>query len=801
MLTNYLKIAWRNLWKNKIFSIINLLGLAVGIAFAMLIGAYVWGELQVNRSIKDCDNQYVIQSKWKNPNIGIEATSVAALPKALKENYPSLIANYYNSALAFTNVSKNDKHFRERLQVGDSTLLNMYGFKLLYGDAKSAFTGPFSVVITTEIANKYFGKTDVIGQTLNIEDFAGGNHDYIVTGVLDKIPANTITGLDGDNKFQFFVNGSLNKSLRTLDGWDNSGITCYIELQKGVKSTDVERAMLDLINKNETDDEIRGNLTPYLVPIKDYHLQANNNLVKKMTGTLCCVAFFILLMATINFVNICIGRSSGRMQEMGIRKVIGGLRKHLIIQFLAESVLTVMLSTVLALIIYILARPYFSGALGRDIFRILDFPAYFILIPIAFSLLMGLLAGIYPALVLSALGTIDSLKGKLSFVKEHVWLRKMLIAFQFVTAAIVVIGAIIISQQISLFFNGNLGYDKDYVVYAQAPRNWSLKGIQKIESIRSQLALLPQVSSATLSWEIPDGMDVEWRKNNVYKQGTSALQGITTQNLVVDNQFVNTFNIPLKAGQFFNPLIAADSSSVVINETERKALGWNSAADALQQKIIYLDKVFTICGVTADFHFASMHEPIQPLLYTNVYFIKQYRYLSFRLKPGHLQQNIDALQKRWSELMPQAPFEYHFMDDALTKLYATEIQLKKTAYIATTLAIVIVLLGVIGLISLSIQKRIKEIGIRRILGSSVSGISFLFLKEFLSIVLIACIIACPFAYIIMQHWLNDYAYRVAITPSPFVVAIIGLTLITMLLIWIQIIKAALANPIKSLRSE
>lgn len=780
---------------------LNIVGLAVGIAFTMLIGAYVWGELRVNQDIKDSANQYVIQSKWKNPDIGIEATTVAELPKALKENYPNLVANYYNSALAYTNVSKNEKHFRERLQVGDSTLLNMYGFHLLYGDARSAFTGPFSVVITAEMANKYFGKTDVLGQTLNMGDFAGGNHDYIITGVLDKIPANTVTGLGVDNQFQFFINGSLNKLLRAVDGWDNSGVSCHIELQNGVKPAAVERAMLDLIRRNEPDDEIKSNLTPYLVPLKDDYLQANHGLVKKMTGTLSCIAVFILLMATINFVNICIGRSSHRMKEMGIRKVIGGLRKQLIIQFLAESVVMVILATVLALIVYVFARPYFSRALGRDIFGLTDFPAYFILIPFGFALLMGLLAGIYPAWVLSASGTIDALKGNLNAVKERVWLRKILIAFQFVTAAVVVIGAILISQQISLFFNGNLGYDKDNVVFVPAPRDWSLKGIQKMEAVRDQLTRMPQVSSASLSWEIPDGMDVEWRKSKVYQPSASEFQGITTQNLVVDNQFANTFNIPLKAGSFFNPLIPADSNRVVINETERKALGWNNAANAIGQKITYQGNTFTVCGVTADFHFGSMQEHIQPMLYTNVYWNKQYRYLSIKLKPGNLQQNVDALQKKWAELTAQAPFEYHFMDDALARLYATEIQLKKAAYIATTLAIVIVLLGIIGLVSLSIQKRTKEIGIRKILGSSAAGITGLFLKEFLIVALIACVIACPLAYLIIQRWLNDYAYQIKISPTPFVFSVALLIFITASLIIIQTIQTAFANPVKSLRNQ
>jgi len=804
MLKSYFKIAWRNLWKNKVFSLINIFGLSVGIAFTLLIGAYVWGELQVNHQLKDADNQYIIISKWKDPNMGNEIGCIAQLPSALQANYPHLIANYYHFDGITSNVSKGDMHFRENMQLGDSTLLTMYGFKLLHGDAKTALRDPFSVVMTSSIAIKYFGKTDVIGKTLNFENFTGGKHDFVITGVLDETPRNSVINLIESSNSDFFFTASSAKFFGPmLSGWNNPGMVNYVELQKGADPRAVNKAMLDLLHKNAP-AEIAKNLTPYLVALKDYNLVAQGGVVKKMTYTLSCIALFILLMAIINFVNICIGHSAGRMKEMGVRKVLGSLRRQLVWQFLTESVLMVMLATLLAIIIYLLARPYFSSVLGKEITHLFSFPAYFILIPFLFALVIGVVAGIYPALVLSALKSVDSLKGKLASVKEGVFLRKMLIAVQFATAAIVFIGAVIISQQINLFFSNNLGYNKDYVVYAQLPRDWSPAGVQKMEAIRYQLAQMPQVSSISLSYEIPDGMNGV--NMPVYRQGGNPSRTITSQVLNTDNQYAATYSIPLQAGTFFKPVyIPADFNQVVINQTQAKALGWSNPNDAIGQQIV-LPQIsttapFIICGVTADFHFGSMQGRIAPLTFTNINYLAYYRYFSIKLRPGDMQKSLTLLQKKWARLMPGAPFEYNFMDDALKKLYATELQLKKAAYIATFLAVIIVLLGVLGLISLSIQKRTKEIGIRKVLGSSVTGITNLFLKDFLGVVIIAGVVACPLAYLIMQKWLSDYAYKINISFVPFIASIALLTIITGFLIVLQTIKAAFASPVKSLRSE
>jgi putative ABC transport system permease protein len=801
MLHNYFTIAWRNIIKHKLFSLINIFGLSVGIAFTLLIASYVWHEVNINSDLKNADNQYIIQSKWKDPNMGYVLTALASMPKALKDEYPNLVANYYHWDGVSSNVSKGDKHFRESLQVGDSTFIKMYGFKLMYGDTNTALNDPFSVVITEDRAIKYFGKTDVVGQTLSIESFTGQTHDFMITGVLEKLKKNSVTNVIDQSNSTFFLPGAAAKFLgRSLDGWNNTAIVGLLELKKGVKPGALTGPMQSLIKRNAA-PQIAANLTPYLVSLKSFYINDAGGTIKKMLYTLSCIALFILMMAVINFVNICISRSSRRMKEMGIRKVLGGLREQLIWQFLIESVLMVLIATLIALGIYALAKPFFNNLLATEITGLFSFPLYFYAAPVLLALLIGLLAGLYPALVLSSLKSIDSLKGKLDQVKENVLFRKALIGFQFGTAAVVLICAIVISKQINLFFGKSLGYDKDYVIYAQLPRDWSKPGVQKMEDKRYRLAQLPEVSSVSLSWEIMDGGNSG--NLQAYKLTDNPTQAFSSQLLLTDNQFAATYGLHIKAGEFFKPqYMQADSGKVVINETQLKALGYKQPKDAIGRQFNAVGMApLTICGVVGDFIFGGMSGRILPMTFINVNQTPFYRYFSIRLKPGNIQSSVETLQKKWAEVMPGAPFEYAFMDDALAKMYKTELQLKKASYLATGLAMVIVLLGVLGLISLSIQKRTKEIGIRKVLGSSVKDVMMLFLKDFLGTVIIAGLVACPFAYWMMNKWLNGYAYKISLTPLPFAVAIVALLLVTSILISLQTIKAALANPVKSLRSE
>lgn len=802
MFRNYCKIAWRNIAGNKFYAAINIIGLAAGIAFTLLIAGYVWSELQVNTQLSNADRQYIIQSKWKDPSQGIEITSIGPLAKALREEYPALVKNYYRWDGITSVFSKGDKSFREGIQVCDSSLFQMYGFKLLHGDEATAFNNPFSLVISGDKAIKYFGRKDVVGQTLTVESFAGTRQDFMITGVMQKPFKNSVTHITKDNDNQIFIaTKDINFFGRNVDSWQNPYIVSYIELAPGVDPKALDKPMKDLLKRN-TAPEVAGNLSPYLVSLKDYYLSANNGLIYKLLYALSAIAFFILLMAVINFINLSVSRSVRRVREIGIRKVLGGLKKQLVIQFLVESVMLVFIATVVALGIYLLTKDMFGSILGETLPGLGASPLYLLSCLVVLILVVGVAAGIYPAFVLSSFRTVESLKGKLTSVRDKVFLRKSLVAFQFGVAAIVFVGAIIISQQVNLFFSKDLGYDKDYVISIPVPRNWTREGVQQMLQARNRLATLPQIADISLSYEVPNG-------NNsgifaLYRYGTDPSAAIQTQSIFADEHYADTYAIPLIAGNFYSPHGGeGDSSKVVINQKMSIALGWDDPHEAIGQQVLNRNdnRVFTIAGVTKDFHFGTMQQSLQPVTFYNLRAFTLFRLFSIKLKPGDMNGSIAALQKKWNEVLPGAPFEYTFMDDTLKQLYSTEIQLKKASYAATILSFSIVFLGVLGLVALSVQKRIKEIGIRKVLGSSVANIIALFMKEILITILIGALIACPAAWFLMDKWLSDYATRISITPAPFIASVTILIIITAALVVMQTIRTALMNPVKSLRSE
>lgn len=802
MLRNYFKIAWRNLLKNRFHAFINIVGLSTGILFTMIIGAYVWSELQVNKNLQHADRHYLITTKWKEAGMGYELATFGPLAKALKESHPDLVAGYYRFDGVTSNVSRKAIAFRENIAIGDSSILSMYGFGLNDGDPATAFKEPFSVVISPEKALKYFGNEKAVGQTLSIENFAGGKHDFIVTGVLAKPAANSITKLNPENNNQIYVaSKDLGFFGRNMD-WQNPFIVNYIELQPGVKASDLDKSIAYLTNKNAP-AQLSKMVTSQLVLLSDYYLQADNGLIKKMMYALSAAALFILVMAVINFVNMSVSRSGSRMREVGIRKVMGGLRKQLRLQFLIESILIVLISTLFALTIYAVSYSNFGDVLGKDIPAINEFPGLFTAIPFSFVIMLGFLAGIYPAVVLSSMKTIESLKGKLGSVAERIMLRKSLVTFQFSMAAIVLIASIIIARQINFFFSKNLGYDKEFMIAAQVPRDWTPEGVQKMLNVRNLMASIPEVQQASLSYEIPDGGNSGGAM--IRSANGEKMQPVSAQLLYTDDYYAKSYNIPMIAGQFFgSPGAVADSFKVVINEAHAKALGWKDPSQAVGEPLVFEGgdgTRFTIAGIIKDFHFESMHRNIKPMIFLQVRLTTMYRYISLRLKPGEISKSISSVQKKWNQLVPGAPFEYKFMDETLTHVYHSEIQLKKASQTATVLSLIIVLLGIMGLISMSIQKRSKEMGIRKVLGASAGSILAIFLKEFLLVIIIAGVISCPVAWYIMNNWLNEYAYRINIDASPFVYSTLSLLVITIILVAAQTFKASRENPVRSLRSE
>jgi len=798
---SYYRTAVRQIARSRFHATVNIVGLSIGVSFTLLIAMYCWSEWEVNRQLKNAGQQYILTSDWKDPNMGYVLATLGPLARALKENYPALVANYYRFDGMTVIVSNGNKDFREELQLGDSTLLSMYGLPLLQGNARTALDNPFTVIITDDRAMQIFGTTDVVGKSLSIANFSGQKQQFQITGVMKRPARNSVTWLTSENTI-FVPVSNLAYFGRNMD-WSNGHIANYVELQPGVSPDQLKGPIEHLIKQN-ANALIAANLHVVPQPLPSYYLHANGDTVQKMIYTLSSIAMFILGMAMINFINLSVSRSHARMKEIGIRKVLGSLRRQLRLQFLAESVLLALSSTCIALLLYQLLAPVFSDILGRNVPHLSDLPVLGWGLIVLFGIFTGWLAGLYPAILLSSLSTVNVLKGKVGSVKQNALSRKVLVGFQFGTAAIVFIGAIIVSQQISLFFSDKLGYNKDYILASQVPRDWSPQGIRHMESIRSIFAGMPQVRDVSLSFEIPNGANSG--SLGVYREGSDPNRPVAAQTLVTDGHYISTYQIPLAAGVYFHEANGSDdqdSTHIVLNETAVKALGWKTAGEAVGQRVRFsgLDPMFTISGVVNDFHFDAMGSAIQPEVFVPVSFGGSYRFLSFKLNPGNIRADIATLQHQWSKLMPGAPFEFKFMDESLAAIYESELRLRKAASTATVLAVIIVFLGVVGLVSGSVQRRTKEIAIRKVIGASVLGIIRLFLREYLPSLLVAAVIASPLAWWIMQRWLNDYVTRIPLTVWPFLMATGCLGLLVIVLIAAQTLSAALANPVKGLRSE
>lgn len=805
MLQNYLKIALRNLRQRRFYALVTLLGLTVGITFLLLIGNYIQGELAVNKTLRNVDQQYLVKSRWKEETMGMDITSLGLLGPTLKQQYPDLVANYYRFYGVTAIVSNGDKHFREGIEVGDSTLLSMFGFPLAYGDPKTAMLAPNSIVITEVMAQKLFGRTNVLRQPLTVQTPIGGKQIFTVTGVLQEPPRNSVLDLL-PNRDQIFIpmrDVGYFTPKAGIDSWQNQYIPNYLELQPGITADQLTKPLTDVL-ANYAPAGFKENLHPYLSPLTVHYLKANNGLVEKMVLTLTLIGVFILLMAVVNFINITIGMSATRLREIGVRKALGGLKGQLIGQFLTESLLLTAGATVLALGCHEIFRPMFASILERPISSFISWSPLTYGTLVGLVLFIALLAGSYPAFVLSNLPSVESLKGKLTAsVQKGIGLRRALIVFQFTVATFVFVGAMVVGRQVTYFFKKDLGYTKDQILtVASVPRDWSPAGVQRMEGIRNQLARIPGVSDVSFSFIVPDGRSSG--SGQVFRHGQDSTKAATIEVLTSDERFAQTYGLKLHSGQFFNASGGGyDSTEVVLNESAVKALGWNDPAKALGQLIRFYggSNPLRIGGILKDFHFNSLHQTIKPLIFLNVRSNPVYRYFSFRLKPGQLPETVAAIGQEWARLFPDAPFEYSFMDDTLQKLYQTELQLQKASRLATTLALIIVLLGVLGLVSLNVTRRTKEIGIRKVLGANTIGIVNLFMKEFVLILLIANLIAWPLAHYLLHNWLTHFAYRINLSWSPFALVAIALALLTALVVSTQAIRAALANPVKSLRSE
>jgi ABC-type antimicrobial peptide transport system permease subunit len=800
MLKNYFIIAIRHIAGHKMFSLINILCLAIGITFSMLIGVYILNQKYVNHDLKNYDRQYVIKSKWKVKDMGLPLTTVGPLAKSLKAEYPTLVANYFRYNPVTNVVSAGDKNFKENIAICDTTMVSMYGFKLLHGDEKQAFKNNNSAVITEVMAVKLFGTTNALNKTISIAKIGSGKQDYVISAVLKAMPYNSVTNFIDADGYNVFVPFEGSQYYPGTDGagennWAQIFMVGMVELQPGIHPKDLEGPVSKILTLN-LPNNIKSLLVAEFAPVKDYYLSDNNAAVQKMITKLSIVAFFILIMAVINFININIGTSSYRLKEIGLRKVFGSAKKQLVIQHLTESMLLTFFAAILSLLFYEFVRPYFGQVLNTNLDSVLQLGTQKLLWLLILVFLVGTVSGIYPAFVLSSSNIIYSVKGKANSTRGGMMLRKALLIIQFSLAILIFISALNISRQVSYIFKKDIGYSKDQLlVLTTFPKQWDSAGVMRMEAIRNELQRLPQISSSSLSFEVPDRTP----PNTLDLLPTGSNQIVVVPTIVADENFAYTFGLKLQQGDFFDHYKTSSArNEIVLNETAAKALSITSPKETVKMPS---GLVFTVAGIIKDFNYSSLQQSIGPVAFTHIRDSPQYRYLIFKINSADMEGTIAALKDKWRSLSPNAPFEYTFMDQRFGSLYKSEVQLKRATSLATALNMAIVFMGIFGVVAFTLARRNKEIAVRKVLGAEARNIILLFLKDYALLILIANLIAWPVAYMATNQWLQNYSYRIEQNIIPYIMVFLCVFLLTFIFIVIQCLKTAMSNPVKSLRTE
>lgn len=534
-------------------------------------------------------------------------------------------------------------------------------------------------------------------------------------------------------------------------------------------------------------------------PLGDYYLQWGDGKILKMVRTLSTVALFILLLVIANFISIMISSSSYRLREIGLRKLFGGVRQQLISQFLTESIIISLMSMLLAFVLYVLLRPAFQDVLDKPLMAIHEFNVAVFFWILILSVITGCLAGLYPAFRLSNFRIVHAVRGKLPAFGEGKFIRKSLLCFQITVASFVVISAVIIAKQLKFIQDFDLGYNKQGVlVITSVPRAWNEKGVLKLEAVRSDLLNDGNIISASISYEVPDG-----NAGSRYNFHSDERREVDMPLLEVDEYFAQTFGLKLIAGNFFHDTKGSyESNRVVLNEEAARNFGWTPQS-AIGNQIVFDEnqKSLTVIGVVKNFHFYSLFESVTPLSLIHMRDRSTYRYLSLRLNASDKASAIASLRKKWIEIFPEAPFDYVFMEDKVSQFYAVENRIYKSSKVASLLTIIVTMSGMVAFMSISLARRIKEIGIRRVHGATPMNLILLFLKDFLWEFIVGGVLACVLAYYFLTNWLSSFQYRIELPFYTFLVVHLAILIVISVLITAYSLRTIIMNPVKALRYE
>jgi putative ABC transport system permease protein len=809
MIRNYIKTAWRNLKANKIFSFINIFGLSVGLTCCMFIGAYLYNELTYDTYPVNARQIYRVgvRTVGNGGNTDFPSADIA-VGQGIKNTFPEV--------LAFTRISNDHPVFlkyngmqfkEEKLLLADPNFFYMFSIPLLEGDKKTALAEPNSVVITKAIEKKYFG--DVTGLNKMLSD---GTKLYKVTGVIDKIPDNSHFHAD------FLVSMNTEVPPSSPQTWSNVGFYTYLLLNKDADPKKLEARFPQLVAKYvvpEVQHDMGVSLAEaqksvntflfYLQPLTDIHLRSATKYEMEPNGDIQYVyifgalAVFILLLACINFTNLSTASSIKRAKEIGIRKVLGSEKNRLIWQFLTESIMLTLLAMGFALCLVYALLPYFNNLAGKQISMNFFLNPLAITYELGLALLVGFIAGVYPAFFLSSFKILAVLKGNSAAASNTKGgLRSSLIVFQFAISTSLIIATFIVYQQLHYMQNKKLGYDKEQVLVLHDTYSLGANS----EAFRQQLLQDSRVVNATISSNVP-GLNNNMGGTEVYAKD-SADKGSRNEIQIgifnIDDKYIPTLGIKLLKGRDFYPgSQPADSASIIINEAAVQSLGWNSNDDPIGKVIIRSGgRHFTVVGLVRDFHYASVRQKIGPLM-----MLPRHNNGSIMLKvkvaaAGSL---IADIKSQWATYNTGVPFSYSFLDEQFAQMYSSEEHFGEIFTTFSIIAVIIACLGLFGLAAFMIRQRVKEIGIRKVLGASAESITYMLSKEFLKLVLIAALIAFPVTWYAMSKWLQSFAYRMNIQWWVFLAAAAIAMFIAFATISFQSIKAAIANPVKSLRSE
>jgi len=807
MFKNYFKIAWRSLLKYKGFSAINIFGLSIGITCCVLVSLFIKDELSFDRYHKDANRIYRVVKDFVNDDGSKlpDATTPPAIGAAIQKDIPEIehMVRFMPGWGGQFYVRNGEKKFiEENVYRADSSIFDVFSFTFLRGNAGTALKDVQSVVLTETMAKKYFGNEDPMGKTLEINTWT----PRVVTAIIKDIPENSHFKFDFLCTLKYFDNNNQPIDINSSWGWYN--FYTYIKLKPGTNIAGVDKKIRDVFKKNQPENKNYF----YTQAVTDIHLASNlkwelrANSDKSYIYIFGIVALFILLIACINYVNLTTARSSLRAKEIGIRKVAGAIKSLLIRQFLAESVLVALLAAVFALVLAQLLLPSINGITGKHLSLIPNGNYFIVLTVFVFAVLTGLIAGFYPALYLSSFQPIKVLKGeKFSGLKKFS-LRKVLVVTQFTISIALIIGAIIVMQQVKFIQDRKLGVDKDHVVMINdvgyLPRSEKQK-------LKNDLLQIPSVRKVAATDGIVGGQN--W---------TTTLRLKGTQNgqllnfLTIDADYLDALKIQLKEGRGFSSQFLSDTlnngtpgtternvGGIILNETAVRDL--KIPSPAVGSQLVYDENkdttwYVTVVGVVKDFHFTSMRNEIKPFAFFTG---GREWYYAVKLNSSDVGNTIAQINSVWDKNVSSRPFQYFFLDETYAKLYKAEMNFKTIFFYITFIAIFIACLGLFGLSAFITEQRIKEIGIRKVLGASVSGIVGMLSKDFVKLVLIAALIAFPVAWWAMNKWLQDFVYRININWWVFIAAAVIAILIAFVTISTQAIKAAIANPVKSLRTE